>query len=85
MRTSEAPEAPHGTEPPARTGRCDGCRHVLWIAPGGQLWRNDPRPQMQCTQFGNLDVITTRHGDYSTTVLPAACTTHPRVSRWPAP
>lgn len=77
MQTCDTPEASHGTAAPARTGRCDGCKHVLWIAPGGQQCRNDPRPQMQCTKFGNLDVVTTRHGDYFATVLPAACTAHP--------
>lgn len=81
MQTPGPPEANHAAAAPTRTGRCDGCKQVLWIAPGGQLWRDDPRPQMQCTKFGNLDVLTTRHGDYSATVLPAECTTHPNVSR----
>ena len=36
--------------------RCDGCKHCAWIAPHGQKWRDDHRPQMQCHVLGNLDV-----------------------------
>lgn len=80
MQPDAIPTAPAAV-PAIHLGRCDGCKHCRWIAPGGQLWRNDPRPQAQCSVFGNLDVTTNRHGDYVATVLPAGCPTHPGASK----
>jgi hypothetical protein len=56
--------------------RCDGCKHCAWIAPGGQLWRGDPTPQMLCRVLGTLPVLVTKQGDYRATLVPNACPTH---------
>ncbi len=57
-------------------GRCDGCKHCRWIAPGGQLWRNDPQPQMHCGLLGRLEVVARKGGDYDHTLIPAGCPEH---------
>lgn len=56
--------------------RCDDCKQCSWIAPGGQKWRDDPRPQMHCKVLGSLDVVINKHGDYVATVIPAGCPIH---------
>ena len=63
-------------EPKVVTGRCDGCKHCHWIASGGQLWRNDPEPQMHCRLFGRLKVVARAGGDYSHTLIPVGCPVH---------
>lgn len=60
--------------------RCDGCKHCAWIAPGGQLWRSDPKPQMLCRVLGRLDVVASARGDYLHTLIPAGCPAHAQPS-----
>jgi hypothetical protein len=59
-----------------RVGRCDGCKHCMWIAPGGQLWRGDPAPQMHCRVLGRLGVVPRKNGDYEHTLVPLECPKH---------
>lgn len=56
--------------------RCDGCKHCAWIAPGGQKWRDDPQPQMQCRVLGRLEVVASKTGDYDYTLIPRGCPEH---------
>jgi hypothetical protein len=56
--------------------RCDGCKNCHFIAPCGQLWRDDPRPQMHCRVLGAIAVEVTKHGDYLHTLIPAGCPEH---------
>jgi hypothetical protein len=58
------------------TARCDGCKHCHWIAPGGQLWRDDPKPQMHCLVLGRLEVVASARGDYVHTLIPKGCPQH---------